>query len=86
MSNFACDKCGVTCQDTPRGYITGCEHYPPNVLSDNQIDGLRCVVCNRDDQPMVPIRGVCSPHESQMFRCENCKWDLTSLEYRLMRT
>lgn len=27
MSNFICDKCGVTIIDTPAGYVTSCEHY-----------------------------------------------------------
>lgn len=30
MSNFKCGKCGAMCYDTPTGYITGCEHYPPD--------------------------------------------------------
>lgn len=30
MSNFKCDKCGAPCSDTPEGYVTGCEHYPPD--------------------------------------------------------
>jgi len=28
MSNFTCEKCGVDILDSPRGYITACEHYP----------------------------------------------------------
>ena len=31
MSNFACEKCGTICYDTPSGYITGCEHYPADI-------------------------------------------------------
>lgn len=31
MSNFICDKCGTECVDSPRGYVTGCEHYPADV-------------------------------------------------------
>lgn len=30
MSNFSCEKCGAECIDSHRGYITGCEHYPPD--------------------------------------------------------
>jgi hypothetical protein len=29
MSNFTCEACGATCWDTAEGYITGCNHYPP---------------------------------------------------------
>lgn len=28
MSSFFCEHCGVVCSDTPRGYVTVCEHYP----------------------------------------------------------
>lgn len=28
MSSFYCPKCQKLIQDTPRGYITGCEHFP----------------------------------------------------------
>lgn len=31
MSSFNCEHCGKPILDTPRGYVTGCEHYP---LSD----------------------------------------------------
>lgn len=31
MSTFNCGKCGLQCTDTPRGYITGCKHYPPDI-------------------------------------------------------
>ena len=30
VANFICEKCGAYCWDTPRGYITGCEHHPPD--------------------------------------------------------
>ncbi len=29
MSHFNCDKCGITQEDSPAGYIAGCCHYPP---------------------------------------------------------
>lgn len=32
MSNFFCEACGAYCEDTPRGYVTGCEHYPPDLF------------------------------------------------------
>lgn len=28
MGNFACEECGKHIIDSPRGYITGCKHYP----------------------------------------------------------
>lgn len=28
MSNFNCPHCGKPCIDSPRGYVTGYEHYP----------------------------------------------------------
>lgn len=27
MSNFNCEHCGTAIIDSPRGYITSCEHY-----------------------------------------------------------
>lgn len=35
MSNFTCEKCKSVCYDTPRGYVTGCKHYPPDVAAVN---------------------------------------------------
>lgn len=32
MSNFACEKCGALCLDSPYGYYSGCEHYPVDVF------------------------------------------------------
>lgn len=34
MSNFTCEKCGMSIIDSDDGYITGCPHYP------NITDGL----------------------------------------------
>ena len=31
MSSFYCDICGALCKDSPVGYTTGCEHYPPDI-------------------------------------------------------
>ena len=27
MSDFTCEHCGANICDSPRGYVTGCEHY-----------------------------------------------------------
>ena len=41
MSNFACEYCGVICYDTPRGYVTGCEHYPADIdLTAEELEEL----------------------------------------------
>jgi len=41
MSSFACDKCGEICSDTGGGYITGCEHYPPdNKTQEDKMDKM----------------------------------------------
>jgi len=32
MNSFACKYCGTICQHTRRGYVTGCDHYPPDVI------------------------------------------------------
>ena len=28
MSNFLCPDCGATIIDSPKGYETGCKHFP----------------------------------------------------------
>lgn len=28
MSSFRCETCQTPIIDTPKGYVTGCEHYP----------------------------------------------------------
>lgn len=38
MSNFQCEICGAICVDTPKGYITGCEHHP----ADTECKYLTC--------------------------------------------
>lgn len=34
MSSFCCEHCGAVCMDSPRGYVNGCEHYPPDITED----------------------------------------------------
>ncbi|MFA5753366.1 MAG: hypothetical protein WC910_09880 [Bacteroidales bacterium] len=40
MSSFYCEHCGALCSDTPRGYVTGCEHYP--------VDVEQCPICGTE--------------------------------------
>jgi len=28
VSSFYCEHCGTAIEDTPNGYVTGCNHYP----------------------------------------------------------
>ncbi len=47
MSNFICEKCGVAILDSPRGYITGCEHYPiSGTPKEVKIKSVTCYECN----------------------------------------
>lgn len=32
MSNFKCEKCGAEIIDSEVGYVSGCEHYPPEYV------------------------------------------------------
>lgn len=41
VSNFSCEKCGAICSDSPKGYVTGCEHYPVDI-SGNICIGKNC--------------------------------------------
>ena len=42
MSSFKCEICGMTCIDTPKGYITGCSHYPPDIKCNFLTCGWMC--------------------------------------------
>ena len=47
MSNFTCficKHCGTYICDSPRGYVTGCEHYPKD--------------CSYNRPPVKPVRSV----------------------------
>ena len=37
MSSFYCEKCNALCSDTRNGYVTGCEHHPPNADSRSEV-------------------------------------------------
>lgn len=38
MSNFYCEKCGAIISENSGGYyITGCEHYPPEIDENGNI-------------------------------------------------
>lgn len=39
--------------------------------AEAQLDGRACIVCGRDDRPMVPIY-VETPTSTMVFRCETC--------------
>lgn len=38
MSSFQCEKCGAVCTDSPKGYTTGCEHYPASAMGKRLSD------------------------------------------------
>lgn len=44
MSNFTCPHCGTNIIDSPRGYITGCEHYPIDHGPQRQPSSVRKVM------------------------------------------
>jgi hypothetical protein len=59
MSSFTCNFCGVAIVDSPRGYLTGCKHFPSgkikpgthvsgnlirHVLPDGRINEIDCGV------------------------------------------
>lgn len=54
MSHFRCEHCGAACTDTPRGYITGCEHYPAEKWQ------TRCYQCGKTVPlgTMTAVEGV----------------------------
>lgn len=46
MSSFNCEHCGTAIIDTPRGYITSCEHYPLEVVDVKEQASKRFVLKN----------------------------------------
>jgi hypothetical protein len=43
MSNFNCERCGALCCDSERGYVTGCEHYPPDIVRRRIVQANLCL-------------------------------------------
>ena len=37
MSSFDCEKCGAPIIDTPKGYVTECEHYPLDLKKSRKV-------------------------------------------------
>ncbi len=47
MSHFYCSECGALISDSPRGYISGCPHYP--------LEGRKQVHCVPPERPRQMI-------------------------------
>jgi len=45
LSSFYCPECGAVCLDTEKGYMTGCEHYPPDIVIHDQQNMADKQVC-----------------------------------------
>lgn len=58
MSNFSCEKCGATCSDTKQGYITGCEHYPPDIQKYSVINDKKCHCGEPARHKIIPFRCI----------------------------
>jgi hypothetical protein len=43
MSSFMCEKCGKFILDTPKGYISGCAHYPIETAEDTPMKRRSCL-------------------------------------------
>lgn len=66
MSNFNCEHCGAACIDSPRGYVTGCEHYPADVKGK---DMKALTIC----EPFATL--ICLPDDhDDAKRVENRTW------------
>lgn len=52
-------------------------------INEEQLNGLTCAVCGRDDHPMEPISGIHSSRSIQIFRCCTCQCDLAELHRRI---
>lgn len=62
MSSFTCEHCGKQIIDTPDGYITGCNHYAPELAYSKQYDAYYVIKTGRWTEKK------CSDND-----CEFCK-------------
>jgi hypothetical protein len=53
VSNFICEECGAKVVDSPRGYITGCEHYPVETVEEVAPKRGRHIVLDLSDDTAV---------------------------------
>ena len=49
MSNFICEECGAKIIDSPKGYTTGCEHYPLEAVENTEPKKGRHIELNFSD-------------------------------------
>lgn len=66
MSHFNCEHCGTTCIDSAHGYVTGCEHHPPDIVEDGFGSHWRnhCHNCKQ--------HGVIEVVRPGKVQCRNC--------------
>lgn len=73
MSNFECEKCGTAIIDSPRGYVTGCDHYPLSGIEAESV--MTCYSCHhyrRIQEGPTAWRHECkSPAASRNNDCPN---------------
>lgn len=57
MSNFACEHCQAIIQDSPDGFVTGCEHYP----LDSQVMApcYGKMICGQEEFSECPVKAKC---------------------------
>lgn len=72
MSSFNCDKCGAPCLDSPNGYTTGCEHYPPDI---KQVPKIKPLVWDSAEALGMKLLRASNPMvQFEMFATsKNCK-------------
>lgn len=72
MSSFLCEHCGTAIIDSPRGYVTSCEHYKAediNKLRSKHLEG-DCRCCNKCECVVIQklkgrLKGRKMQHDSE---------------------
>lgn len=57
----------------------------PQNLTDEQHDGLACVVCGREPHELIPIPGLISKYDCQVFRCGECRPNAEAIRRKIIQ-
>lgn len=74
MSSFNCEHCGAVCSDTDKGYVSGCEHYQPDICPKCygkvriERGTVFCDHCGHTERlaPATPVSVPVSPYQPRL--------------------
>ena len=67
MSSMNCPYCGLLCSDTPKGYCTGCIHYPPDGSYKNKYHC--CLSCGKIAEDVTTV----GDDQLAVYMCYSCQ-------------